>query len=485
LTESLALAMIAGAIGLALGEVVLTLLLSVSPADITGLGNIGLNPHVLAFTTLLSVLTAAICGFVPAMQSANVDLEQSLKNDGKQTGRSARTRILFQTFVATQIAIAVVLLAGAGLMLRSLSNLAAVDPGFDATNLLTFQVSLPRNRYHTDYAVLQFYSQLMRKIEAVPEVRAAGAVSFLPLSGMGAATDYKVVGEAEPEAGKGPVVDMRVANDGYFAAMKIPLLRGRMFSEREQLEKSEPVTIINEAMGRQLGGNPIGRRIVFAYGTTEDTHTPFEVIGVVGDVKHTDLTTTPRAMAYWTHTQIAIPFMTVTVRTKSEPLNIVPAVNSVVRSIDKDLPVSDLLSMEQWVAKSTAQTRFNSALLSAFGAVALALAAIGVYGVLSYSVSTRSVEIAVRVALGARRNSVVGMIIRDGITVVAVGMLAGVPLSLVLNRSLRTLLYNVTGADPLTFATVVAVLSGVAVVASYLPARRASRIAPAEALRHQ
>jgi putative ABC transport system permease protein len=320
----------------------------------------------------------------------------------------------------------------------------------------------------------------------LPGVESAGEISFLPMTGLGAATGFTIVGAPPPAVGQGPVVDVRVCDNGYFSTMHVPLLRGRWFADREMRELSD-VVIINQAMARQYfpGQDPLGKRVLIMMGDPREHPPGTEIIGIVGDVRSADLVTPSRAMSYWPHPQLAYGSMTFIMRTSGDPLALAPAVQHAIQSIDKDQPIADVRTMEQWLAKSLAQTRFSSMLLVVFAGVALLLAAIGIYGVMSYAVSQRTAEIGIRLALGADERGILKLIVGDGLRLAVLGLALGVALALALSRSIATQLYQTSGADPVTFATVVAVLGAVAVLASYLPARRAAHIAPIEALRYQ
>jgi putative ABC transport system permease protein len=345
------------------------------------------------------------------------------------------------------------------------------------------RVSLPLARYADSAARLRFFRRAVARIADIPGVRAAGAISFLPFAGLGAATDFTIVGQPPPGPGQEFVVDVKVCDNGFFRVMDVPLLRGRLFTDREMQEASH-VIVINETMAHQLFGNvdPIGRQLRI---NMMAPITPSVIVGVVGDIKNADLTVKSRAMSYWPHPELAYGAMTLTVRTAGDPLALAPAVEAQVHALDKDQPVSDVKTMDQWIAKSLAQTRFNSILLTVFAALALLLAAIGIYGVMSYAVSQRTSEIGIRLALGAEQRDILRMMVGNGIRLALIGLTAGGVLAAGLSRTLTSLLFETRTTDPVTFAVVIGVLGAVAVLASYLPARRASRIAPVEALRYQ
>jgi putative ABC transport system permease protein len=483
LTESLVLGLTGGALGLLVAEWSLAALGSFSPVDLGGLGRIRLSYPVLAFTAAISLATAMICGLAPAYESARAETQEALKDGARGAGAGVRHRRMRQLFVVAEIALAVVLLVGAGLLLRSFAALSGVNPGFDATNVLTARITVPIAKYSTDAARLTFFREAVARVAQLPGVHSAGAISFLPLTGLGAATSFTIVGQPPPANGQAPVTDVRVCDDGYFQAMRVPLLRGRLFTEREMREKRN-VVVINDTLARRhfAGEDPIGKSLTIAM---TDPIVPTEIIGVVGDLKAADFVTESRAMTYWPHPQLAYSAMTLTIRTASDPASFAPALEREIRVLDKDQPLADVRTMDQWISKTLAQSRFNSLLLSAFAGLALLLAALGIYGVMSYAVSQRTAEIGVRLALGARGGDILAMVVWSGFRLAAVGLALGIALALALSRTMSALLFETTGTDPLTFLAVVGVLSAVALLACLLPAGRAARIAPIDALRAQ
>jgi len=303
------------------------------------------------------------------------------------------------------------------------------------------------------------------------------------MAGLGAATDFTIEGQPPPPPGQEPGTVVTVCDNGFLQALKIPLLRGRLFTERETQEKSN-VVLINETFARQYfpKGDAVGQRVTIEM---TDPLVPTEIIGIVGDTKFADLVTPARAGAFWPHPQLGYSAMTVTIRAKVDPLSLRSAVEAQVHVLDKDQPVSEVRTMEEWVAKSLAQARFSSRLLMMFAGLALVLAAVGIYGVMSYAVTQRTSEIGVRMALGAEEGDILRMIVRDGIRLASIGLGIGAVLALALSRALTSLLFGTIAADPITYATVIGILGVITLAASYLPARRASRIPPIEALRYQ
>jgi putative ABC transport system permease protein len=483
LTESLILGVLGGAAGLLVAQWSLAGLLALSPVDLTSLGHVALSYPVLAFTAFVSILTAIVCGFAPAFEGSRADIQETLKDGARQVGAGVRHRRLRHTFVMAEIALAVVLLVGAGLMLRSFGALRRVNPGFDSANVLTMRTQLPGAKYTQDAQVIRFFHDLTTRVAALPGVRAVGAVSYLPLAGLGAATGFTIEGQPPLPPGRSNTTDVTVCDNGYFQAMNVPLVRGRLFTDREMREKAD-VVIVNETLARRYVPNedPLGKRITIAM---TDPNVPTQIVGVVGDTLFSAMAAAARPTTYWPHPQLAYSAMTLTVRTASEPMGFAALVRNEIRALDKDQPVSDVRTMDAWVARSLAQTRFSSLLLTLFASLALLLAAIGIYGVMSYAVSMRTSEIGIRLALGAEARDIVQLIVGNAIRLAGIGLAVGVMLALALSRTLASLLYQTAGTDVPTFALVIAVLGAVAVLASYFPARRASRIPPVEALRYQ
>jgi len=483
LTESLVLCVLGGGLGLLVAQWGLALLLAISPVSLADLGPVHLSYPVLAFTGVVSIATAIVCGFAPAFEGSRGSVQEALKDGARQIGASIRHRRIRQAFVVGEIALAVVLLVGAGLMIRSFGTLRGVNPGFDASNVLTGRVTIPTRRYPNDAKRIEFFASLVARLSSIPGVESAGAVSYLPLAGLGAGTGFTIVGEPPPPPGQVPTTDVSVCDDGYFRAMRVPLLRGRLFSEREMREKSN-VVVINDTLARRYfaGQDPLGKSLVIAM---NDPNVPTEIIGVVGDVKFAGLDAETHPMTFWPHPQLAYSAMTVTVRTTSDPAAFAPLLEREVHALDKDQPVADVRTMDQWVTRALSQAKFSSTLLTTFAGLALALAAIGIYGVVSYSVSQRTSEIGIRLALGAEARDILRMVVGSAARLAALGLAIGVALALALGRTLASLLYQTAGTDLVTFTAVVAMLGVVAIAASYFPARRASRIPPVEALRAQ
>ena len=442
--------------------------------------DITIDGRVLAFTAMAAIASSLIFGMVPALASARVRLNDALKEGARSsTGRTAAAR---NAFVVAEVALALILLVGAGLLLRSFSALIGVDPGFDPSHTLTVKVSIPAATYRTPDAQRAFFDRLFARIDAVPGVRAAGGTSFLPLNGLAAATGFTIVGRPQPPAGNGPVTDVRVVTHDYFAAMGIPLVRGRLFDSRETGKDVRRV-IINQALARKYfsGEDPIGQHIDVSW----DDDRNDEIIGIVGDVRQQGLDEDVKAAIYWPPARFAYPFMTVAVRAAGDPTALVPAVTSALHQLDPSVAAADIRTLQEVVDLSVARRRLTMVLLVVFAALALALAAVGVYGVFSYTVSRRAQEIGIRMALGAGRGRVIGMVMRQALLLAGCGILAGLAGAAVLTRLMQKLLFGVTPWDPLTFASVAVLLAAVAAVAALVPGRRATRVDPLLALRSE
>jgi putative ABC transport system permease protein len=368
-------------------------------------------------------------------------------------------------------------------MIKSFLRLQSVNPGFNPDNLLTVRLLLPESKYREDRQRIAFFREAVSRIGALPGVRSAGAVNFLPFTGPGAATSFTIEGRPAPAPDQKPTVDSRVCDPNYFRTMGIPLISGRLFSEKEATEVSH-VVVINEALRRTYfpDEDPIGRRITISM---SNEPVPSEIIGIVGDVKHAGLDIEPRAMAYWPHPELAYPFMTLVARTEGDPLGLASSVQREVQALDKDQPIADVYTMEQLLSVSVARARFSTLLLSVFAGVALLLAAVGIYGVMSYSVTQRTHEIGIRMALGAQRKDVMGLVVRQGMTLALIGVGLGLGVAYALTRVMASLLYGVSATDPVTFAAISLVLTGVALAANLVPARRATRVDPMIALRYE
>ena len=485
LTESLLLALLGSLLGLGFAWFGIKALIAISPGDLVNLQSVGLNLTVLWWTLGVSLLTGVIFGLAPALHISRLNLNDSLKEGGKsESGQASGSRRLRSALVVSEIALAVVLLASAGLLIKSFLRLQGIDPGFNTDNVLTMVVRVPDARYREDSQFVAFFSQALEKIRHLPNVRSAGMVNHLPLyGGLGSATGFKILGRPEPPPGQGPGTDVRVVDAGYFQTMGIPLLRGRNFSDVE-LKEPRHVILINEALVREHFSNedPIGKRLDVAM---FETPQPAEIIGVVGNVRYDSLVDQSPPAVYFPHPDLVYSFMTLVIQTDGDPASIAPAVQREIRSIDPNQPVSDVRTMNQVMSEWVSRSRFNTLLLGLFAGLATLLSAVGIFGVMNYSVALRTREIGLRLAVGAQPRQVLMLILKQGLMLTLVGVVFGLAAAFALTRLLSGLLFGVTAFDLTTFTTISLLLVVVSLLACYLPARRAMRIDPLQALRYE
>ncbi|HEV8581785.1 MAG TPA: ABC transporter permease [Thermoanaerobaculia bacterium] len=483
LTESVLLAALGSLLGLGLAWWGIRALVAISPRDLVNLQGVGLQLPVLAWTLAVSLATGILFGLVPALEATRLNLNDTLKEGTKSSGgQSARSRRLRSILVVAEVALSLVLLTSAGLLMKSFDRLQKIDTGFNTENVLTMVVRLPDAKYREDPQIVGFFREALERIRTLPGVRFAGMVNYLPLyGGLGAATGFTVEGRPVPP-GEEPSTDVRVADPGYFRAMEIPLLRGRNFTDLEARE-ARHVVLVSESMARQHfpGENPIGKRISVAM---FDQPVLTEIIGIVGDVRYDSLIDKVEPTVYFPLPELAYAFMTLVIRTTGDPAEIAPAVRRELREIDPDQPVSDVRTMNQVMADTVGRARFNTLLLGLFAGLATLLAAIGVFGVINYSVTLRTREIGLRMALGAQPGKVLMLVLKQGLLLAWMGIGIGLAGALALTRLLSSLLYEVSATDPLTFAVIALLLTGVSWLACYLPARRAARLEPLIALRY-
>ena len=486
LTESITLSLLGGAAGVLIGSWGVNALLALNPIPIPSYNKIGVDMTVLAFTLVASVVTGIVFGLAPAWQSLRVDLHSALKEGGRGAVAESGQRRLSSLLVIAEMAMAMVLLIGAGLLLRSFAHLLDVKPGFTTENLLTMQIGLPNIAYQDPLKRAAFMQQLETSLRGAPEVTSVGFVTRLPLmSTLNNVTTYLAIEGREVPAGDRPEIDFRRASTGYFQTMGIPLLSGRLVTEQDVTNNSRFV-LINEAMAKRFwpGEDPVGKRISTMISTGQQI--PWQtIVGVVGNVRHLGLDIEPRPEIYY-HTNTQPPFgPVVVIRTTSDPTRLISIARAKVRELDRDVPISNVNTMEQLVAQSVAQRRFGMFLLGTFALLALLLAAIGIYGVVSYSVTQRTQEIGVRMALGASATNVLKMVLRNGMSLALIGVGLGLVGAFGLTRLMSRLLFEVTPTDVTTFALVSVGLITVALLACYLPARRAMKVDPLEALRYE
>ncbi len=479
LSESLLLAVIGGVLGLLLSYWLVNLVVSFSPRGTPRLDEIGIDRRALGYTMAVTVLTGLLFGTAPVWQLFKADLNQSLRDGGKglQVARSGRRAL--SALVVAETALALMLLVGAGLLIRSFIRLQRVDPGFNPRNVLTAVVTLPQAVYPERNQIAPFYSQLLDRVRTLPGVQSAAAVSSLPLAGSDSDAGFVIEGRPAPQPNQEPVAWYSSVSHDYFRTVGMRLIAGREFTERDH-ENSPRVVIISEATARRYFPNedPIGKRI--GNGRPDGWR---EIVGVTADVKHFGLNQDARASMFFPHSQQPARLMFIVARTAAEPLSLSSALRGAVVAMDKNLAVSNIRAMEEITAQSIGQERFTLLLLGLFSALALLLAVAGIYGVMSYAVAQRTHEIGVRMALGAQTGDVLKLVVTQGMVLVLAGVGIGLALALAMTRFIRGLLFGMSATDPMTFAGVAALLALVALVACYVPARRASKVDPKVALR--
>jgi putative ABC transport system permease protein len=483
LTESILYSVCGGACGVALAYFTTQIVVALGAQVIPQLVGVSIDLRVLVFTGVVSVLTGLVFGIVPAVRSLEVNLGQALTDGARSTTTSHD--LLRKGLAVAEIALALVLLAGGGLLVRTLSKLRAVDPGFRSDHLLTMDIALPTSKYPENTAKPRtFYRSLLASVDSLPGVKTAGAVSVLPLG-----ANFDTAG-AEPEGfvhgpGQTPYPERYVVTPGYFDAMKIHLLRGRFLSEADN-ENSPLAVLVSQTAARSWWSNrdPIGRRVKLP-GFDPSPQPWRTVAGVVEDVKQAGLNAPHTMQVYLPHAQYSCQYMTLVVRTDSDPLGLTGEIRSEVAQLDHDQPVSNVASMDQVMDESVASQRFSAALLGSLAGLGLVLAIVGVYGVLSYGVTQRTREIGIRMALGATRRDVLALVVGNGLKVLLTGVAAGTVAALLVTRLMSSLLFGVSPNDPLTFVSIAVFLSAIALLASYIPARRAAKVDPMVALRYE
>jgi len=485
LTESLILAFAGGAIGLLLAIWGVALMMKLLPQDFPRAGEINLDWRVLAFTLFASVLTGILFGLAPALQISKTDVQESLKESGRGSSGSRRHNRLRNLLIVGEVALSVVLLVGAGLLFRSFLRLQAVDTGFTSQQLLTVQLSPAGSNYRRDADYISFYSQTIQRVSSIPGVEAVGAINTLPL-GKGPTAGFRIEGRPPLTIDKWPGGNYRTVSTDYFHAMNIPVVQGRAFNERDT-ETAPLVMIVNQALAKRdfPNENPIGKRINL--GNTDAKGQPvwWEIVGVVADIRNLELREAGAPEFYLSALQDSFANMFLVVRTSVEPTAVAGAIRQAAAEVDKSAAVSDIKTMDHIVSAAVTQPRFNLFLLGLFSGIALLLSAAGIYGVTAYSVAQRTHEFGIRMALGAQVGDVLRMIIRQGMLLISIGVALGLAASFVLTRLLRSLLFGVSVTDPLTFVAITVLLTLVALIACYVPARRATKVDPLTALRYE
>ncbi len=488
LTESVLLSSLGGGLGLLLGMWGIDLLIAATPENIPRFKEVSLDARVLGFTLVVSLLTGIIFGLAPALQASKPDLNESLKEGGRGS-TSVRHRVR-SLLVISEVALALVLLIGAGLMIKSFLRLQQVDPGLDPHHVLTMRLSIPYAKYSKDEQRIAFYRQLLERTESLPGVQAVGAVSEIPLSGAEDLEGFTIEGRPPVKSlQEMPIANYHTVTPDYFRAMGITLLKGRQLTEGDK-EDAPGVVIINETFAHRFfpGEDAIGKRVTFDNPEKEKASWN-SIVGVVRDVKHSALDAEPRP-------EIFRPFfqspgtsfsgdLALVARTVSDPLSLAAAIRNEVWAVDKEMPVYDIETMDQIIAESVSRRRFNMLLLGVFAAVAMILATVGIYGVMSYTVSQRTHEIGIRMALGAERGDVLRLVVGQGMMQALAGVAIGLAGAFAVTRVMASLLYGVSATDPVTFIGISLLLAMIALIACYIPARRAMKVDPMVALRYE
>ena len=479
LTESLILSLLGGAGGVLLATWATDFLVTIAPRDLPRLQSAHIDSWVLLFALVAALICGILLGLVPAWRASVPDLHSTLK-EGETRSATAPRQALRKGLVVTEVSLALVLLCGAGLLIKTLWKLNAVNPGFDSEKVLVAEVDLPQTKYPDEARQTAFFQQLLERIKSLPDVEAAGGTSNLPLSG----SNMVFLASVEGRPNKSFPASFRSVSQDYFRAMRIPLLKGRWFDDRDTAS-SQSVVVINQTMAHQIwpGEEPLGKRIKHGFAVPKEQVA--EVVGVIGDVKYGGLDQQTKPEMYAPFSQRSWPFMRVVVRTKSDPMNLAAAIRTETRAIDKDQPVDKLTTMSSVVSASIATRRFYGQLLGAFAALAFILAAVGIYGIVAYSVTQRTREIGIRMALGAKQNDVLRLVLAEGFRLAILGVVLGLAGAFAATRVLTSLLFEVKPTDPMTFIGLSILLAAVALFASYIPARRAAKVDPLVALRYE
>jgi len=482
LTESVLLALMSGTLGVALASWGVDLLVSAATGNIPRATEIRVDGRVLGFTLLIAIVTGVIFGLAPALQASKVDLNDALKDTARGSSGGSRRARVRSALVVTEVALSMILLIGAGLLMRSFLRLRGVDTGFNPANLLVATINLPALRYSESAKRVGFYRRLSEDLAGLPGVTSVGIVQGLPLTRNDARTPMAIDGRAVPPLPERPIVSVNIVGPDYFKTMGIPLLEGRFFTDHDN-ETSPLAALINRSFARKFfpDEDPIGKRLL--PGGTQPV--PREIVGVVGDVRQVGLDTSPAEAFYLCSNQRPQLAMNVLMRTDGTPLALRDAVRSRVVGIDKDQPIASLETMEEVVSRSISNQRFTLLLLGLFATVALVLAAIGIYSVMAYTVTQRTGEIGLRMALGAQTRDVLKLVVGQGMSAALIGVAVGLAGAFALTRLMTSLLFSVTATDPTTFVAIPLILTGVALGTCFVPARRAAKVDPMVALRYE
>jgi putative ABC transport system permease protein len=484
LTESMLLALCGGAAGWLLAGWGTAALLALKPGGLPRALAAGVDARALGFTVLAALATGVLFGLAPAWQAAKTDLNEALKDGAK--GAGARRNRLRHALVVAEVAMAFVLLVCSGLLLNSFLRLQRVNPGFDPHNMLTFRITLPASRYAQLTQVAPFYQKLIARLETLPGVKSVSAISHLPLSANRGTTGFSIEGVATAPDDPVPYpTDIRFVTPGYFQTMGMQLVKGRDFNARDELRATQ-VAIINEALARRYFPNqdPLGKRIRPGYGIDERGFLMREIVGVASDSKHASLREAPPPNIYLPHSQIPRTTMTLVVRAANDPHGLIGAVQNEVHALDREAPVFNVKTLDEYMGATVAEPKFDTMLLGLFAGLALLLTSVGLYGVIAYAVTQRTHELGIRMALGAQSRDVLRLVIKQGMGLALLGSAIGIAGAVALTRAMKSWLFGVGPTDPLTFAAVTLLLVGMALLACYIPARRATKVDPLVALRH-
>jgi len=485
LTENVLLSLCGGVLGLLFAYWGMDALLALSPGNIPRLDSIGIDRAVLLFTIGVSLVTGLVFGLAPALTVSKPQFNDTLKDGGRGGMEGGTARRLRSGLAVAEIALSFVLLVGAGLLIRSFLQLQDVNPGFSADHLLTVNLSLPAAKYPENQQVVNLYDQLLARLAVQPGVQSATVTTALPLAGGSEYAAFTVEGRIPARTDRQPDAESRIVGPDYFRALQIPLRKGRLLEERDAIGAPD-VVVINETMTRKYfgGDDPIGKRITFGDAQAADAEW-FTVVGIAGDVRGSSLNAEPYAQVYGSYRQSPRRAMTVVLRTAGEPLALAAIVRQQVAALDPQQPLYNMRTAEQVLAASIARPRFNMLLIALLAGIALVLAGIGVYGVISYSVTQRTRELGVRMALGASAGNVLKLVVGEGMFLAGIGIAIGIAAAIGVTRIMASLLYAVTATDPFTFVSLALLLAAIAFVACYIPARRATKVDPMVALRYE
>jgi putative ABC transport system permease protein len=489
LTESVLLSLVGGLLGLLLAYWGVRSVVAVNPGQLPRADEIGIDAPVMAFTLFVSLLTGLLFGLAPALHASSADLHGVLKEGGRGSAGDRAGQGLRRTLVVAEVALALTLLTGSGLLLKSFARLQGVDPGFDPDHLLTFNLSLPPGRYPADTQQAAFFDQLLPALASVPGVRAVGGTSVMPFGGNWATGSFEIEGYQAPPKQPGPWGDIRIVSPGFFETLRIPLRQGRLLAVEDRAGGRRVAVIDDEFVRRYWPGqDPLGKRITFGppAGVTDTSAREWiDVVGVVGHTKHEGLDAEARVQVYLPYRQQPVAFLTVAARTAGDPAAYANQMRRAVQTVDPDQPIANLRTMDELIGQSVGQRRLSMLLLSLFSGIALVLASVGIYGLMSYSVAQRSRELGVRIALGAARADVLRLVLRQGMSLALTGIVIGVGAAFGLTRLIESQLYGVRATDPGTFLGVAALLGLTALAANIVPALRATRVDPAVVLREE